>query len=189
MNINKLKTTRLLLRSFKDTDLATVHTLLNHPESNIYNPGIVPNDEAATKIVLSGWIHDAAMQPRNRFTFYIHDNDNQFIGIISIGIIKTQYKNAEIWYKISPEFWGKGYATEAVKAIIKFGFETLLLHRIEAGCAVGNVASYKVLEKAGMFREAHTRKLLPLKSGWSDNYGYAILEEDFVKTQTSIAND
>ena len=181
MNITKLQTTRLLLRSFQDMDLATVHTLLNNPESSIYNPGIVPADEAATKIVLSGWINEGVIKPRNRFTFYIEGSDNQFIGIISIGIIKAQYRNAEIWYKISPEFWGKGYATEAVIATIKFGFETLLLHRIEAGCAVGNIASYKVLEKAGMFREAHTRKLLPLKSGWSDNYGYAILEEDFIK--------
>lgn len=61
------------------------------------------------------------------------------------------------------------------------GFETLQLHRIEAGCAVGNIGSMTVLEKVGMFREAHTRKLLPLKSGWSDNYRYAILSTDLRK--------
>jgi [ribosomal protein S5]-alanine N-acetyltransferase len=49
---------------------------------------------------------------------------------------------------------------------------------VEAGCAIGNTGSIKVLEKAGMKREAHTRQLLPLKSGWSDNYGYAILSTD-----------
>ena len=178
---NSQKTNRLRLRSFQYTDLAAVHMLLINPESSIYNPGIAPENEYATEIILKNWINEKEAEPRNRFTFLIENNDQQFVGIISIGIIKTQYKNAEIWYKIRPEFWGKGYATEAVKAIIKFGFKNLLLHRIEAGCAVGNVASYKVLEKAGMYREAHTRKLLPLKSGWSDNYGYAILEEDFFK--------
>jgi len=182
MNINNLQeTNRIKLRSFQDTDLVPVHALLVDPESSVYNPGIAPDNEYATAIVLTNWINEKEAEPRNRYTFLIENNNQQFIGIISIGIIKTQYKNAEIWYKISPEFWGMGYATEAVKIIIKFGFENLLLHRIEAGCAVGNVASYKVLEKAGMYREAHTRKLLPLKCGWSDNYGYAILEEDFFK--------
>ena len=60
----------------------------------------------------------------------------------------------------------------------KFGFEDLKLHRIEAGCAVDNIGSFTVLKKVGMLREAHTRQLLPLKSGWSDNYGYAILSTD-----------
>ena len=52
------------------------------------------------------------------------------------------------------------------------------LYRIEAGCAVENIGSISVLEKFGMIREAHTRKLLPLKTGWSDNYRYAILSTD-----------
>lgn len=56
--------------------------------------------------------------------------------------------------------------------------EKLKLHRIEAGCAVGNIASIKVLEKAGMIREGRLRQVLPLKSGWSDNFQYSILETD-----------
>ncbi|MNL40929.1 Acetyltransferase (GNAT) family protein [compost metagenome] len=79
---------------------------------------------------------------------------------------------------MDPRFWNKGYATESLKRIIAFGFDDLNLHRIEAGCAVANTGSIHVLEKVGMLREAHTRKLLPLKSGWSDNYGYAILSTD-----------
>ena len=72
----------------------------------------------------------------------------------------------------------KGYATEALKEILRFGFDQLNLHRIEAGCAVENVASIKVLEKAGMQREGRKRQVLPLKSGWSDNFEYAILAAD-----------
>jgi len=83
-----------------------------------------------------------------------------------------------VWYKIHPDFWNKGFATEGLKAVIDFGFETLKLHRIEAGCAVDNIGSLKVLEKAGMLQEGRGRKLLPLKQGWSDNFKYAILETD-----------
>jgi len=59
-----------------------------------------------------------------------------------------------------------------------FGFETLKLHRIQAGCAVNKIGSIKVLEKAGMIREGRGRQVLPLKSGWSDNFEYSILETD-----------
>ena len=77
-----------------------------------------------------------------------------------------------------PAFWGKGYATEVVKTIIKFGFENLKLHRIEAGVATENTRSIRVLEKAGMIREGSRRKILPIRGTWKDNYHYAILEDD-----------
>ncbi|MEL6484029.1 MAG: GNAT family protein, partial [Bacteroidota bacterium] len=66
-------------------------------------------------------------------------------------------------------------------AALKFGIEKLKLHRIEAGCAVENVGSIKVLEKSGMALEGRRREILPLKSGWSDNFSYAILESDYFK--------
>lgn len=62
-----------------------------------------------------------------------------------------------------------------------FGFNDLKLHRIEAGCAVENIASSKVLEKVGMTKEGMKRKKLPIRGEWKDNYLYAILEEDFLK--------
>jgi RimJ/RimL family protein N-acetyltransferase len=77
-----------------------------------------------------------------------------------------------------PHFWGQGIATEVVEAIIFHGFNTLKLHRIEAGCAVNNIGSIKVLEKAGMKKEGRKRLCLPLKHGWSDNFEYAIIVSD-----------
>ncbi|MEL7146066.1 MAG: GNAT family protein, partial [Bacteroidota bacterium] len=58
-------------------------------------------------------------------------------------------------------------------------FDQLKLHRIEAGVAVDNQRSIRVLEKAGMTREGRKRKVLPIRGDWYDNYHYAILEEDF----------
>lgn len=62
--------------------------------------------------------------------------------------------------------------------MLEFGFTELNLHRIEAGCAVENTGSIRVLEKVGMIREGRKRKVLPLKNGWSDNFHYAILSSD-----------
>jgi len=104
---------------------------------------------------------------------------NTFVGLISLRIGNSKYKIATVWYKLFPDFWSQGYATEALKSILNFGFNEVGLHRIEAGCAIDNIGSVKVLEKSGMIKEGHKRKVLPLKTGWSDSYEYAILEEDW----------
>ena len=89
-----------------------------------------------------------------------------------------KYNKGEIHYSLIPAFWNKGYATEAVLAILKHGFETLNLHRIEAGVATQNLNSIKLLEKVGMTQEVMHHKILPIRGEWVDNYSYAILEED-----------
>ncbi|AZA83205.1 GNAT family N-acetyltransferase [Chryseobacterium lactis] len=181
MNDLILKSNRLTLRTFKESDVSNVHEMLLKPEITAFNPTSYADDEKETQALIDAWRSESeAQQNRKKFTFLIETTiDFTFAGIIGIDLIKLHYKNAETWYKLSPEVWGKGYATEALERIIQFGFEDLKLHRIEAGCAVDNIASYKVMEKSGMIREAHRRKLLPLKNGWSDNYEYAILEEDY----------
>lgn len=72
----------------------------------------------------------------------------------------------------------KGYATEVCKFLINFGFEKLKLHKVEAGVAVDNKASIKVLEKSGMTQEGLRRKMLPIRGEWKDSYHYAIVEDD-----------
>jgi len=113
------------------------------------------------------------------YTFAIETkSDKKFVGLFGLKLGNEKYKRGEVWYKIHRDHWKKGYATESLRAIINFGFENLKLHRIEAGCAVENIASIRVLEKVGMIREGRGRKILPLKSGWSDNFEYSILETD-----------
>ena len=69
--------------------------------------------------------------------------------------------------------------------MVNYGFDELKLHRIQAGAAVKNIGSIKVLEKVGFIKEGRGRQILPLKSGWSDNYEYAILETDERKLSTT----
>lgn len=89
-----------------------------------------------------------------------------------------KYRLGEVWYKIHPNYWNQGIATEVLTKMIDVGFHELNLHRTQAGCAVENTASIRVLEKVGIFKEGRRRQILPLKSGWSDNFEYAILETD-----------
>lgn len=174
-----LQSERILLRPIAYQYLQAIHQLHSIPEVDEFNTSGIPKSIDETKAIVDQWILNLEEEPVHKFTFVLELKEgNHFIGLMGINLGKEKYKNAEVWFKLHPNFWNRGFATEALKRVLAFGFDDLKLHRIEAGCAVGNLGSISVLEKVGMKREGHTRELLPLKSGWSDNYGYAILESD-----------
>ncbi|MDM1298747.1 GNAT family N-acetyltransferase [Empedobacter falsenii] len=174
-----LKTERLTLRPVTIDDTEAIHQLHSIEEVDQYNTLGIPENIDVTILHVKDLVKSNQGENPRSYTFVMEMIEgNHFVGLIAINLGKPKYRNAEIWFKLHPDFWNKGIATEALREIISFGFNTLNLHRIEAGCAVDNIGSYKVLEKVGMIREAHTRQLLPLKSGWADNYGYAILSTD-----------
>ena len=161
------KTERLYIRPISENDIENIHRLHSLAETDEFNTLGIPKDITETRKIVESWM----LENTKRHTFAIElKRENEFIGLIGINLGKEKYKNAEVWFKLDSRFWNKGYATESLKRIISFGFNDLNLHRIEAGCATENTGSIHVLEKVGMLREAHTRKLLPLKSGWSDKF-------------------
>ena len=175
----EIVTQRLKLRLIDLSDLESIHELHSLPESDKYNALGIPETIDETKSVIQPWILEHQLKDIKNYTFAIDNKLNgTFIGLFGLKLGNKKHKRAEVWYKIRSDYWNNGYATESLKAIINFGFDTLKLHRIEAGCAVDNIGSFKVLEKAGMVREGRLRQVLPLKSGWSDNFEYSILETD-----------
>ncbi|WP_025742110.1 GNAT family N-acetyltransferase [Aquimarina pacifica] len=174
----ELITKNLTLSYTQESDLEDVHELHSIPEVDQYNTLGIPTNIHVTSVYLDEWIENR--KRRTQFVFSIRlKSTDQFIGLMAITKSHYKYQKGEVWYKLHPSFWGNGYATEALKRLVEFGFETLNLHRIEAGCAVENIGSIKVLEKVGMIREGRRRENLPLKSGWSDNYDYGILRDEF----------
>ena len=159
-----------------------VHELHSLPETDEFNTLGIPENIQTTKNLLEEWIALQKQEPRSCYIFCIDKNDdNSFIGLIALNLGKANYQSAEVWFKINKNFWRKGYTTEALTILLDLGFNNLKLHRIEAGCAVENIASSKVLEKVGMIREGIKRKKLPIRGQWKDNYFYGILEEEFNK--------
>jgi [ribosomal protein S5]-alanine N-acetyltransferase len=171
---------RLVIRDFRLPDWAALHQLYMKPETVKYNPGGYPENEMITKDLVNEWAAQHELPDRKNYTMVICDNiNNSFIGIISLDLGKAKYRNAEVWFKLDPGNWDRGFATESLNAVLKFGFEILNLHRIECGCSAHNAASYRVMEKAGMTREGIKRQHLPLDDEWHDAYIYAILKEEF----------
>ena len=175
----KLQTERLKLLELSRAELEEIHQLHLLPAVDEFNTLGIPETLNITSALVTDWLSQQRARPRMSYIFCIKLIDtNQFVGLIALILGKLNFKIAEVWYKIHPVCWRQGYASEALGKLLEFGFQTLGLHRIEAGCAMENIASVKVLEKVGMKREGIKRKILPIRGEWVDNYFYAILEND-----------
>lgn len=178
----ELQTKRLILRELLPADLNDVHQLHALPETDEFNTLGLPDSIQVTEHLLKEWIGQQIRRPRTGYVFCIQlKTTHQFVGLIALTLGKPTFRLAEVWYKIQPLHWGQGYATEALQALVEFSFSTLTLHRLEAGCAVRNLASVKVLQKAGLVREGCKRGILPIRGQWVDAYLYAILETDYAR--------
>lgn len=181
--IKPLLTERLSLLLVKRSDLADIHELHSLPETDKYNTLGIPEDIEQTSRILTSWISKCKASVCPEYTFSIREKlTGSFIGLIALKCGNPKFRIGEAWYKLHVHHWRKGFATEALSRVLAFGFNELKLHRIEAGCAVDNTGSIKVLEKVGMLKEGRKRKVLPLKEGWSDNFEYAILEDDWKRS-------
>jgi len=175
-----LKSDRLKLVEITDNDLEDIHSLHSLPEVDEFNTLGIPGDLRETKEFMQPIIKDRLSEKRKHICWSVREiNQDKFLGLAGLVISADRFKMAEIYFKLLPGFWGKGYATELANRIFQFGFSDLDLHRIEAGVATENAKSIRVLEKLGMTREGIRRKILPIRGEWKDNFHYAILDEEF----------
>ena len=150
---------RLQIRPIVQDDFESIHGLLSLPETDRYNALGLPEDLAATERLAKNWVEQMNVEVPTHFTLAIEmRNEGNFIGLFGLNLARPKYRAAEIWYKLLPSNWGKGYGTEAARCVINHCFTELNLHRVEAGVAVDNLASIRVLEKSGMIREGRKRK-------------------------------
>jgi len=175
----EIESTRLKLIEITWNDLEDIHSLHSIPEVDEFNTLGIPKSIEETREIIRPVIESGNDQPRKSYAWKIVIKESgTFIGMAGLTLSNDKFRLGEIYYKLMPEYWGKGYATEVSKALIKSGFEYFHLHKVEAGVAVDNVRSIKVLEKSGMTREGLRRKILPVRGRWIDNYHYAIVEDD-----------
>ena len=101
------------------------------------------------------------------------------IGTIGFMWVQEDNSAAEVGYSLARDFWGKGYMTEALKAVIQYGFDGLNLNRIEAQHETTNPASGAVMRKCHMQHEGTLRSRLFNKGRYVDVELYAILRRDY----------
>jgi len=94
-------------------------------------------------------------------------------------VISRKEGVAKLGYFYLPRYWGKGYATEAMKAVLQFAFETLGLHKIITGCLKENSRSERVMIKCGMRKEAELLQHVRHEGKWKDRLEYGLLKDQW----------
>lgn len=153
----ELTTERLHLRELTDADVHAVFALRSDPETMRYVPRPLAASlgDAADHIALQ---HNARKANTILTWAITQRNDPAMIGIISLLRIKPEHYRTELGYMLLPAHWGKGYASEAVGAVVRHAFEQLKFHSIEAVVDPANTGSIKALLKNGFVKEGHFRE-------------------------------
>ncbi len=103
----------------------------------------------------------------------------QLIGEVSLILRNLDARQGEVGWIFDPEHQGRGYATEAARAIFELAFGPGDIHRISARCDARNVASWRLMERLGMRREAHFREHGLFKGRWDEEFIYAMLRQEW----------
>ncbi len=183
-NIPTLHTERLSLRAMHPIDAEDMYDYASRPEVTKY---LLWKEHKSV-----GYTKDYLFYIGTRYAlgdFYdwaiIDRESRRMIGTCGFTRIDAANDCAEIGYVLNPDFHGKGYATEAVKKIIDFGFSELSFNRIEARFMKGNEASLRLMQRVGMTFEGYMRDLIFVKGSYRTVGISSILRSEYDKLKTS----
>ncbi|MHB8647545.1 MAG: GNAT family N-acetyltransferase [Thermomicrobiales bacterium] len=180
----KQRTDRLILREFAPDDWRAVRAYQSDPRYLRFYEW-EERSEADVRAFVDMFIGFQHETPRTKFQLAITlPEGGELIGNCGIRVRDPAARAGDIGYELNPRFWGRGYATEAARAMLAYGFGPLGLHRVSAECLAENTASAHVLEKIGMRREGHLRENVWMKGRWRDTLLYAILDHESVLSPT-----
>lgn len=163
-----------LLEDRDAKDIAMIY-LKNRENIKAYEP--VRTEEFYTEEYQRKLIEESRKSD-TAYTFGIFINQ-KLIGKINIGnIARGAFQSAYMGYWIDEDYRNKGYMSQAVELAVKFGFEELKLHRIEANVMAFNKPSLRVLEKCGFERIGLARRYLKINGKWEDHYIHQIINEN-----------
>ncbi|MDP9868402.1 MULTISPECIES: GNAT family N-acetyltransferase [Streptosporangium] len=175
-----IRTQRLTLRPFTPADLDPLHAFQSLPEVARYLYW-EPRDLEQVRQALETKITQSALLEEGQALALAVEltATGELIGDAVLFWHSRLHRSGEIGYLFHPDHHGRGYATEAAQALLELGFDGLDLHRITGRLDGRNTASARVLERAGMRREAHLVENEMVKGEWTDEVIYAILQREW----------
>ena len=175
---------RIHLREVRTADVTErYYRWMNDPEVNRYlETRYVPQSVEN----IADFVRRMAGKSDEPF-FAICTNDTaEHIGNIKIGPVNWRHRHADVSLLIGEkEYWGKGYASEAISLVTQFGFEVMNLNKLEAGCYVENEGSARAFEKCGYAREGLLRGHLFLNGRETDCIRLGLRAEDYFTGRTA----
>jgi len=175
----RLEGDRLVLREFQPSDVEAVHAYAGDPLVTRYMAW-GPNELEETRAFVEQAMRLARDEPRMTYELAVTlRGTGELIGGIGLRVHSVEHRNGDIVYLLRRDRWGRGYAAEAARLLLHFGFDRLGLHRIWATCDPENAPSIRVLQKIGMQWEGRIRHQYLVRGRWRDSELYAILEDEW----------
>ena len=177
-----IRTPRLLLRAYAPGDVDAVHAYHRLPQTARYLAH-EPMSRAEAEALVTRRIGSSTLAGVGEVLNLVIELAQTRALVGDCVLFWRSRGQAEVGYVVNPAHQGRGYATEAVEALLRLGFEDLGLHRVAARCDARNTASARVMERAGMRREAHLVQSEFIKGEWTDELIYAILRSEWAARQ------
>lgn len=152
-----LSTERLHLRQLRHADAAGIMAIFGDPAVLRYLND-APTDTLEKATALIDWFETSFHRQEGINWAITLRGDDRLIGTCGAYAWHRSDRHVDIGYHIAPAYWGKGYATEAARAMIGWCFEALDVHRIQADCTEGHIASERVMLKCGFTLEGVWRE-------------------------------
>ncbi|MFJ7975732.1 GNAT family N-acetyltransferase [Peribacillus sp. JNUCC 23] len=178
--IPNFETDRLILRKIELNDLEDIFEFSSDPEVAHHMTWEVNKSKEETLNNFVNVVIGNYEKGQTGDLAIIHKESSKVIGTCSFIEWSNEHSNAEIGYVLNRNYWGLGIATEAINELIRFGFETIQLNRIQGRCDIDNVGSEKVMLKVGMCYEGTLRKNEFIKGEFKDTKIFSILKEEFL---------
>ena len=113
----------------------------------------------------------------------VNKGDGKMIGRCELTDVVPHIGRADIGYALNKKYWGKGYATQAIRSVMRYGFADMKLNRIAATVLTENAASVHLLEKMGMTREGTLRQDTKIRGYLEDVHLYGILKVEWENSE------
>jgi ribosomal-protein-alanine N-acetyltransferase len=165
------------LREFRADDLSNSMAVVGDPDVT-QSLSFDARSEAAQSALLTADIARACSDVRPDYYLAVTNLADQLIGFVRIGLGRD--RSGELGYAIRRADWGKGYATEASRLMLEFGFRDLGLHRVQAACGPDNRSSQRLLARLGFTPEGRIRDHVFTNGAWRDSLLYSVLEGEWI---------
>ena len=175
---HSIKTDRLDLQPLSESDFEFIQKLRTRPEYFKYENDGAYNDDEITK-QFNGFLEGAKNLPNKGSVQWIVKSDDVKIGEVHLWCNWEKTHEWEIGWHFLLEHWGKGFATEAAKAVLQFAFANFHINRIMACPNAENTRSIALCERIGMIKEGCVREVRLLNGIYCDEVIFGILKREF----------
>lgn len=175
-----IRTARLLLRPFAETDLDAMHAYQRLPEVTRYLMWPPRSREEAEASLRKRLAHPTLEKEGEVLVFaVVHQETGTLLGEVNLYWMSEEHRTGEFGFVFDPRFHGHGYAREAATEVLRLGFEQMGLHRVIGRADARNAASTGLMTRLGLRKEAHFVKNEYVKGEWTDEVVYAMLAEEW----------